>query len=82
MSLFSSSGANGANEVAVVRLNNLAFYLKTAANKNMSIYSLFFFSDTQSNNTAVEMSDPWQECMDHCVEVTKEAGHVSHFFIM
>lgn len=23
------------------------------------------------------MSDPWQECMDLCVEVTKEAGRVS-----
>ncbi|XP_018556359.1 inositol monophosphatase 1 [Lates calcarifer] len=22
------------------------------------------------------MSDPWQECMDHCVEVTKKAGKV------
>ncbi|XP_010770734.1 inositol monophosphatase 1-like [Notothenia coriiceps] len=22
------------------------------------------------------MSDPWQECMDHCVEVTKKAGQV------
>lgn len=22
------------------------------------------------------MSDPWQECMDHCIEVTKKAGKV------
>lgn len=24
----------------------------------------------------IDMGDPWQECMDHCVEVTKQAGKV------
>uniref|UniRef100_A0A672Z1I5 Inositol-1-monophosphatase n=2 Tax=Sphaeramia orbicularis TaxID=375764 RepID=A0A672Z1I5_9TELE len=24
------------------------------------------------------MSDPWQECMDHCVQVTKQAGKMIH----
>lgn len=27
------------------------------------------------------MSDPWQECMDHCVEVTKKAGKVSNYIV-
>ncbi|XP_029978919.1 inositol monophosphatase 1 [Sphaeramia orbicularis] len=25
-----------------------------------------------------KMSDPWQECMDHCVQVTKQAGKMIH----
>lgn len=29
----------------------------------------------------VNMSDAWQECMDHCVEVTKKAGKVSKYVV-